>query len=601
MASSASENHNSEEGNAKALIYSYSHRIWKAFLNYLPSPDSSLLVKLLNLNSKGISTRSRRPSPGLPLILHRSFISTSKVADEASNVLVILEDIMKNALSNLHKIQKSLTFWQARAEETDYQKIRFMVFNRGPRAFIRESFQMIRRISTDVSPLQYLSHTAADTIFVKTTILRSLQCCLATFLAQVYLVANESREQITENPYNSLPLLLMKIDKLFSKLEESVSHLWEKYSVNNDLFPMESGKSCALLFEKLPSMENEQTQWNDTEIRDAASLIHQNLQRLDSYLSFILSSCQKPNRMTLYWLHYTCGAVGLSVCSLWILRHSSLMGSSDIDNWIQTAKESTISFWEEHVEQPLISIRDELFETFRKRHKGVMESEEVQLTSNSLHRMLLAFSEQIKGQKLLENLTDQEMMEIVMSRYEKEVMHPIQNLISGELAHALLIQIQKLKLDLETAMLELDQILKANEINFALLAALPAFFLSLILLYLIRTWVFQDKGAEGRGRSARIQRRLLLAEVEEWIMQFQAYMEQGLEEDARFMFGMMLYSLDQLCKAVQKHAKEIHEWPRLREDIVKLVKPEVKTDHKLLVVSRMGRLYDCLLPYSKRH
>lgn len=35
-------------------------------------------------------------------------------------------------------------------------------------------------------------------------------------------------------------------------------------------------------------------------------------------------------------------------------------------------------------------------------------------------------------------------------------------------------------------MLELDQILKANEINFAILAALPAFFLSLLLLMLLR-------------------------------------------------------------------------------------------------------------------
>lgn len=36
----------------------------------------------------------------------------------------------------------------------------------------------------------------------------------------------------------------------------------------------------------------------------------------------------------------------------------------------------------------LLSIRDELFETFRKRHKGVMEIEEVKLTSNSLHRLI---------------------------------------------------------------------------------------------------------------------------------------------------------------------------------------------------------------------
>lgn len=40
-------------------------------------------------------------------------------------------------------------------------------------------------------------------------------------------------------------------------------------------------------------------------------------------------------------------------------------------------------------------------------------------------------------------------------------------------------------------MLELDQILRANEINFAILAALPAFFLSLGMLTLLRTWLKQ--------------------------------------------------------------------------------------------------------------
>ncbi|RRT65055.1 hypothetical protein BHE74_00030839, partial [Ensete ventricosum] len=76
-------------------------------------------------------------------------------------------------------------------------------------------------------------------------------------------------------------------------------------------------------------------------------------------------------------------------------------------------------------------------------------------------------------------------------------------------------------------MLELNQILKANEINFAILAALPAFFLSLLLLVLVRAWVIQDKGAEGRGRVARRKRRLLVVEVEKRLVQFQTCMDEG--------------------------------------------------------------------------
>lgn len=133
-------------------------------------------------------------------------------------------------------------------------------------------------------------------------------------------------------------------------------------------------------------------------------------------------------------------------------------------------------------------------------------------------------------------------------RYEKELMHPIQNLLSGELARALLIQVLSVVSNaylllfilylmlylfsaiagaeakvgywdvssklisvvdnqnfvrsishvivtqvhlMARAMLELDQILRANEINFAILAALPAFFISLLLLMLVRAWLKQ--------------------------------------------------------------------------------------------------------------
>lgn len=46
------------------------------------------------------------------------------------------------------------------------------------------------------------------------------------------------------------------------------------------------------------------------------------------------------------------------------------------------------------------------------------------------------------------------------------------------------------------AMLELDQILRANEINFAILAALPAFFLSFVLLMLVRAWLKKVRSME---------------------------------------------------------------------------------------------------------
>ncbi|KAF9621114.1 hypothetical protein IFM89_016608 [Coptis chinensis] len=579
--------YNTESPMIKTLLNFYSNKIWSSFIRLIPCRrDFNLLSKLSNFYL-------RRNRPGLPLPLPSTSLDSSIVLTEASRVFDVVEDILDHIFSNLHNIQKNLQFWQCRAEGTNAQKVYFMFFQRGPRAFVDGTIQLL---SGRGSRLQYLCHSAAAHISQRVAILTSLRHCLATFLAQVYTEVDKYGEDLIKSPEKSLPSLLVTINSLFSKLEASLSNI-NPMCQSDSSACVDEIKTFPLQFEKLPEIQ-EDSQWTDCEMRDAINLIYQNLYKVDSYVSLVVGKYRKPRKMTRYWFRYTCGAVGLSVCSVWLLRHSSLMGSSDIENWIREARESTISFWNDHVEQPILSIRDELFETFRRRHKGVMEVEEVQLTANSLHRMLVAFSEQTGEQHLPENASDQAMLEIVMARYEKDLMHPMKNLLGGEIARALLIQIQKLKLDIETAMLELGQILKANEINFAILAALPAFFLSLILLMLIRAWVKQDKGAEGRGRIARIQRRLLVVEVEKRIMQFQTCVERGQEEDAQCRFGLVLYSLDRLYRAVERHAKATGEWLSLRQDIIDLSKPNLQTSYKLTLTSRLERVYDCLLPSS---
>lgn len=172
--------------------------------------------------------------------------------------------------------------------------------------------------------------------------------------------------------------------------------------------------------------------------------------------------------------------------------------------------------------------------------------------------------------------------------------------MGGELVRALLIQVQKLKLDIEEAMLELDQILRANEINFAILAALPAFFLSLVLAMLLRAWLKKDTRAEGKGRVARIQRRLLLVEIERAVVQMQNFNDEGLEDDAQCMYGMVLCFLDSLHCTVEEHAKATGEWMCLRQDMMDLAKPGLKMEHKLLITSRMERAYNCLQSLTKK-
>lgn len=60
-----------------------------------------------------------------------------------------------------------------------------MIFQRGPWAFVDGTFQIVTRFGTDGSPFPHLSHSAAETISANIAVLKSLQSCLATFLAEV--------------------------------------------------------------------------------------------------------------------------------------------------------------------------------------------------------------------------------------------------------------------------------------------------------------------------------------------------------------------------------------------------------------------------------
>ena len=69
--------------------------------------------------------------------------------------------------------------------------------------------------------------------------------------------------------------------------------------------------------------------------------------------------------------------------------------------------------------------------------------------------------------------------------------HGVLVALLGDLVRLILIQVQKTKVDVETAMVALDRLLKANELNFTLLTMLPAVLLLVVLLRQARRLVAQ--------------------------------------------------------------------------------------------------------------
>ena len=73
-------------------------------------------------------------------------------------------------------------------QSTDSEKARFMIFERGPRAFIDETVKLLCGLTVQGSSTQNLSQSASDYIGERVGFLNSLRYSLATFLAQVCFV-----------------------------------------------------------------------------------------------------------------------------------------------------------------------------------------------------------------------------------------------------------------------------------------------------------------------------------------------------------------------------------------------------------------------------
>ncbi|KAJ1725984.1 Nuclear control of ATPase protein 2 [Coemansia biformis] len=62
----------------------------------------------------------------------------------------------------------------------------------------------------------------------------------------------------------------------------------------------------------------------------------------------------------------------------------------------------------------------------------------------------------------------------VMRVYAREMQQPIRSALFGDLVEVMLIQVQKVKVDVGQTMAAPDKLLKANELNFLLLSTVPA-------------------------------------------------------------------------------------------------------------------------------
>mmetsp|Transcript_5690 Transcript_5690/g.14788 ORF Transcript_5690/g.14788 Transcript_5690/m.14788 type:complete len:610 (-) Transcript_5690:29-1858(-) len=274
------------------------------------------------------------------------------------------------------------------------------------------------------------------------------------------------------------------------------------------------------------------------------------------------------------------------------VRHSPLAGSRDMERWGAQAAGSVQNFMWEHLVVPASQIRKELQRTFRSNKTedlvALAESQAV------LRRMLLDFDsrhyEQAGGPP---KEATQASMERVLRRFELEARKPLRNLLAGDLSNLLMIQMQSIKVQVESALVQMDRVLQANQMNFAALAALPFFAAiggALLLARGLAKWAGTSpaKLAANR-RDMQGYMRMLLVEAERAIITC----EDANARDAALQMGMQIFSINALYMAASEQRSSMmgREWYNLQSDILELAQPQKSTVRKLGILSRMSRSY----------
>jgi len=192
---------------------------------------------------------------------------------------------------------------------------------------------------------------------------------------------------------------------------------------------------------------------------------------LPSYTSNIRSVVRengRPSPLIRYWLPISIGLIS----STTILR-IVVNRKEQILTWVREFGQTVIDFYTNWVLEPTKKVigtirHDEESEV------SILSKRSLESDRASLERMVVDFAvSNPEGPALNETQIADIRAKVregdltpVLRAYEKEIQSPVKGAIMGNLASALLIQVQKTKVDVEVAMSGIDSILKSQELLF---------------------------------------------------------------------------------------------------------------------------------------
>ncbi|KAL4939558.1 hypothetical protein BDV06DRAFT_198708 [Aspergillus oleicola] len=215
----------------------------------------------------------------------------------------------------------------------------------------------------------------------------------------------------------------------------------------------------------------------------------------------VIRESGRPSPTIRYWLPLSLALVSATT-SIEIAKNVGPALVKSISNFGTTA----LDFWRNWVVEPtwklVRTIRHDETSDIALMSKNSLEADRA-----SLERMVVDFvfdrGEQIQPTSFSDTIVDKVRegdLTPVLRAYEKDLRSPFMGTVRGDLVRALLIQIQKTKVDVEIAMSGIDALLRSQELVFGFVGLTPG----LLISYASIRWAF---GLLGNRRGFRMGRR----------------------------------------------------------------------------------------------
>ncbi|KAG9690918.1 NCA2-domain-containing protein, partial [Aureobasidium melanogenum] len=223
----------------------------------------------------------------------------------------------------------------------------------------------------------------------------------------------------------------------------------------------------------------------------------------------------KPSRIVRYWFPITVGILSSSTILRYLVNRKA-----EILTWIQEFGHTIRDFWINWCVEPTRKV----IQTIRHdkdSEVSIMSKRSLEGDRASLERMVVDFAVDNPGNATETGnpLTDAEIASIrakvregdltpVLKAYEKDLSSPFMGTIRGNLIRALLIQVQKTKVDVEVAMGGIDALLKSQELVFGFVGLTPGILVTIGISRWMSSAFTSRRGADASRKQGHMMRQL---------------------------------------------------------------------------------------------